>query len=169
MKSILFLFIIFTSVFSCSAISAQEESSLKFKKIKKIKKKNPELFSYTEDIKKALEQKDWTTFISYCLEDNYQTQKELGIGDQQYIYELLNLKQSNVLMDVDIDYQDLIHSTMGQIKKVSTLKYAFIGRAMLGDSYLLKGEIELENGLRVTFQYELLLLNKSFKLIGAVG
>ncbi len=169
MKSILFLFIIFSSVFSYSAISAQEESSLKFKKIKKIKKKNPELFSYTEDIKKALEQKDWTTFISYCLEDNYQTQKELGIGDQQYIYELLNLKQSNVLMDVDIDYMDLILSTMGQIKKVSTLKYAFIGRGMLGDSYLFKGEIELENGLRVTFQYELLLLNKSFKLFGAVG
>jgi len=165
--TLLLLFFFVTLFYSCKVKKDINIDSKKYK-ISKLEKTNTEVHSYIDFIENSLEKNDFDTLISYCLSDHYQSQKELEISDEQFIYELFNITYPNNTL-IDYNYQELIRATLPQINKVTTIKYSILNNGMLGRTYYFEGEIQLQNLKKVNFNFTLIELNKSFKILGAFG
>lgn len=169
MKILSILTVLLIGILSCSFILKNVKlKNVKTLKISRLKRTNPDVFSYVNFIENSLVKKDLDTLISYCLSDHYQSQKELEISDEQFIYELFNISYPNAQF-VDYNYSELIRATLSQINKVSTLRFIIPDRGILGDTYQFIGIIQLLNQQKVNFSFTLIELNKSFKIIGAIG
>jgi hypothetical protein len=164
----LLLIIFFVTLFYSCKVKKDINIDSKTYKISKLERTNTDVHHYIGFIENSLKKNDFDTLISYCLSDHYQSQKELEISDEQFIYELFNITYPNNT-SVDFNYLELIRATLPQIDKVLTLRYILLNRGMLGNTYQFSGIIQLLNQQKVNFSFTLIELNKSFKILGAFG
>lgn len=170
MKALLIFLKLITLLLTVSSniATAQLDLSKKsYSKVKKLERKNELLYQHTKTIERTLLSKDWDTFITFCISDNYEAQQENGIGQLQYIYELLNATPLNPF-EIGLNYQQQLNYVLNNLKSFTVKKYTLAQKGMLGTTYYFKGEMVLMNGAVLLFEYELMELNKSFKLIKTV-
>jgi hypothetical protein len=162
----LLLMIFFVTLFYSCKVKKDINIDSKTYKISKLERTNTEVQQYINFIENSLEKKDFDTLIRFCLSDYYNSQKELEISDEQFIYELFNMTYPNTLSDSN--YIELIRATLHQIVEVTTLKYSILNNEILGKTYHFEGEIHLKKLKKVNFNYTIIQLNNSFKIFGAV-
>jgi hypothetical protein len=92
-----------------------------------------------ERILEAVNGKDWKGFIEMCDPENVKGQKELGVNQNQYIAEALNLHMQGNSLPGDITKK----STLEQVEKISLQR---AGAADANGEVVFKGTATLKNG-----------------------
>lgn len=113
------------------------------------------------EIKSSLINHQWQKFLSFSDPVILMNQQEIGMSDEQHIYELLNIST-----DVNTDYQQVIKETMSQIKNV-TFDTSVLNQE-LGDYIDIPGTLTLYDGSKKSITLVLMMSNPPL-ITGAVG
>ncbi len=154
-------------LFSCNSSSKNNSISEQAKQLKHEifypidSLKNQEVKNKLRKIRSTIESKNWNSFISFCDSANYYAQTEdLGMNDDQYIYEILNIK-----LETKGDYTQHNHQVLSSIFEATFVDYSY-----LNNYYLFRGVIVTYKKQKIPFFIQLRKENDNdLRIIGGWG
>ena len=123
----------------------------------------PKIGELIDSITLTIERHEWDKFIQYCDKENHEQQVSIGINNEQYIFEILNLRTKN-----DADYIKEIQTILSQIKSMIILTYNY-DKGFQEFFFQFKGVITTKDNSKYNFWFELKIDENDAKIIGNVG
>lgn len=167
MKYILNIIILTTLILtSCNVSRVQEnenDSEVSIENSSSIillEKSNYKLYKINREIEQSISSQNWKKFISYCDSENYKTQKEMGMEDFQYVFEILNIKSisdGNYIEEINTRMKTIVQMKVSNYQKTNSGGYEFTGYIITSDN------------LKFEISYEIIFKENQYKITGAVG
>lgn len=129
--------------------------------------REPSAFALVEKIELLIESNAAMEIIEFCHPDNRKTQNDMGIKDQQYLYEIMNIKTQaeetgTYLKDISISMSSLKEVSFESIQSLE-LDYYREG------AYDVFGILSYDSGKKSKMKLKLRKIEGQWWLTGAVG
>ena len=134
---------------------------MEWKKANQLQKLNPKLWQNLLEIAKSIEANQLDKTLDYC--DNYsKKENENFISTNQYVYETFGIDYGG-----NEQYKNKIDYVMSSIELVIYQRY--LANENDWGNVQMQGTIKTKQGDYLTFDCTLVLVNGTYKLLGAVG
>jgi hypothetical protein len=150
--------IIITSIYSiCCGCSVMPT---KYKTMSHLYKSQAECKKYIEKIESGIVPRQYDLLIPHLLTDEWDNALKNNISPECLFFEKLHLPYNSLL-----NYRLYVEEKMHSILRLQFKKYKPSGRFLLGDQYSLIGNVYYLNGTKDTFEINILIMNKDFKIL----
>ncbi len=126
----------------------------------------PDLYKLASTLAEAMISHNESDVIKLCDPDHYETQKEIGISDFQYVYEILNI--TGMEFKDDDNYKKYCKKVFNEIEMVGFNSFDPLSGAE-NDEYYLFGYIITRSGDTLNFNITIVLSDGSYYITGPVG